>query len=88
MNKPVDTKQVRDFLGKLTKRPAAVVGLIVSMSGFTTHAREEVGARSHERLILTADRRDLEHMLRGEPEVPDWFAETLRRRLEHPNQLV
>jgi hypothetical protein len=84
LQEPVDEKQLRDFFGKLHLRPAFVVGLVISMSGFTAPARELVRSLTRDRTILTMTRSDLEQILSGQSTLRAWLRHALRERLEHP----
>jgi len=82
----VDAPQVRDFFGKLRERPAFAVGLMISMSSFTQPALDYLSRFSGERTVLTLHREELERVLQEKPEFTEWLGQSLRRRLEHPNQ--
>jgi hypothetical protein len=61
---PIEAQVVRDFHGKLAKR-AGAVGLIFSMSGFTSGAKQESLEWSGQSRILLLDRKDSEAILYG-----------------------
>ena len=81
---PVDSPQVRDFFGKLGERPPFVVGLFVSMGGFTEPALDFARRNSGQRTLLTMPRNELDGILRADPELPAWVKRGLRARLAHP----
>ena len=83
---PFDSPQARDFFGKLLERPSFAVGLAVSISGFTSGARDYFRKHSGERLVLTLDLRQIRQVLKGNPEFTAWLSSALRTRLEHPNK--
>jgi len=81
---PVDCPQVRDFFGKLLNRPPFVIGMVISMAGFTHPALEYLRMRSGDRTVLTMTGEERWQTLRGNPELPSWFTQAVRSRLEHP----
>lgn len=64
---PVDRLAVSELIGKLTRdRPAIVLGIYVSMSGFTGPARTEAREHARDRAVVLLDRADVLKLLRGE----------------------
>jgi hypothetical protein len=54
------------------------------MGGFTEPSLDYTRQHAGDRTILTMTRDELVSILRGEPELPAWIKQTLRARLEHP----
>jgi len=64
---PVDRPAISELIGKLTRdRPAIVVGIYVSMSGFTGPARTEAREQARARAVVLLHRADVLALLRGE----------------------
>lgn len=81
---PVDTKQVRDFFGKIMDRPPFVIGILVSISGFTSPALDWIESHTHDRTILTVDRDALTSCILGPSSFESHIIEQLNQRLNHP----
>jgi hypothetical protein len=77
----VGTKEIRDFAGKLRKR-AATVGIVVSMSGFTTDATAEVEGTTGETPIVLFGPQDVTDLFEGRKQLDEMLAEK-RRSLIH-----
>jgi hypothetical protein len=80
----VDEPQVRDFMGKLLDRPPFVIGLMVSLSGYTKPSLEWISKHSGERTILIITQDDLSQILNQTIELNEWLRQSLRDKLEHP----
>lgn len=63
-NKPIEPKHIHNLVGKLLKRPPFVSGLYVSMSGFTSGARQEA-RDTRERGVLLLDQTDVTSLADG-----------------------
>jgi len=82
----VDTKQVRDFFGKLTDRPPFVIGLIISIGGFTEPATEWVDSRSNERTTLLLDGKELINIMQNINDFKGLLLGKIKHKLEHPRK--
>jgi Restriction endonuclease len=65
-NQPLQPEVISNILGKLLKRPAGVVGIYVSMSGFTRGAIAHARDVSRERGIVLLGPSDVMTLARGE----------------------
>jgi hypothetical protein len=70
--KPVEPKEIMVLQAKLRERHAAVMGLFVSMSGFTNKALEKA-SDTGDRVLLCADRSDVESWLDGRVWFKKWW---------------
>lgn len=84
---PVDRPAISELIGKLTRdRPAIVLGIYVSMSGFTEPARTEAREQARDRAVVLLDRADVLKLLHGEQharELVDGRIDELVRRYEN-----
>ncbi len=61
---PLEVEVIHVLRGKLANRPAAVVGLDVSMSGFTRGAKDNV-RDARDRTVFLVERDDIEALISG-----------------------
>lgn len=84
LSAPVDTRQVRDFFGKLSDRPPFVIGILVSMSGCSRPALNWLATHSHERTVVTFTRTSLQMAISSDVAFSQTVVGELNERLEHP----
>lgn len=84
MKDPVDTKQVRDFFGKLSDRPPFVIGILISISNYTAPAIEWISRHSQDRMIIPANRNDVLTIVSSANSFTYFVQERLEERLKHP----
>ena len=84
LKEPVDTKQVRDFFGKLSDRPPFVIGILVSISDFTIPAIEWISHHIQDRMIIPANRVDIVNIVSGSNSFSEFVQKRLEERLKHP----
>ena len=75
---PLQPKVIRDILGKLRKRPAGVVGMYVSMSGFTQGAVTEAEDAARDRTIVLIAREDVMRLALGDIKFRALWRERIR----------
>jgi len=85
-SKPVSARQIRDFFGKLMDRPPFVVGIVMSMSGFTTPAVEWIKAHTHDRTVVLVDQDALRMCLSAANSVAQYVTSELAKHLNHPRK--
>jgi hypothetical protein len=73
-NKPIEAHVIRDFFAKLELREG-VIGIIVSMSGFTAGSLEEVRDRMGRRAILLFGPEDIGAIVIGNQKLNDLIHE-------------
>jgi hypothetical protein len=69
---PIEPSDIMVLRGKLRERHAAVMGLFVSISGFTDKALEKADD-TRDRVLLCADRADVESWLDGRVWFKNWW---------------
>lgn len=84
LRKSVDCKQVRDFHGKLMDRPPFVIGILVSISGFTSEALNWISKQTSSRTIITADRDSVAEIVSHSNSFKEFVINQLDARLNHP----
>jgi hypothetical protein len=79
---PIEAKAMRDFRGKLRKRPA-VEGLFASMSGFADGAQREANDEMNERLVLLLGPQDIRALFTFTAELAQMIAEKRQEAIMH-----
>ncbi len=62
---PIEALEVRNFYGKLDSRSPRIIGLIISMSGFTKGAEIEARSKLQKRTIVMLNRQEVEAVIKG-----------------------
>ncbi len=75
---PAEAQEVRDILGKLTGRPASVIGILVAPGGFTKGAQEEAARQANMRTILLWGKEEVEQILTAPDRIKGLFLERYR----------
>ena len=83
LSRPVDSPQVRDFFGKLLDRPPFVIGLLISVSGFTDPSLKWLSNQSGNRTVLRLTRIDLMDAMAGTDDLDVILMSRLSSVLEH-----
>ncbi len=86
-NKPIEASVVRDFYGKLDTREG-VVGIIISMSGFTKGAIGYVESQIGKKIILLFGSGDINSIVNGETNLEDLINEKHRQLITRKIVLV
>jgi hypothetical protein len=73
-NKPIEARVIRDFFAKLELRDG-VMGIIISMSGFTSGSLEDVRDRMGRRVILLFGPADIRSIVTGNQKLNDLIHE-------------
>lgn len=79
---PIEAGVIREFYGKLKKR-ADVRGIVVSMSGFTSGAKDEVKDQMGSRIILLFGKIDTENMVYNHAVFEDLLNEKYGKLVMH-----
>lgn len=75
---PVKRPAITDLLAKLLRdRPAVIMGIYVSMTGFTSEARKEARHNSQARTVLLLDRSDVDVLLSGSQHLQELIDERI-----------
>jgi hypothetical protein len=77
-NKPIEAHVIRDFFAKLELRDG-VMGIIVSMSGFTSGSQDDVRDRMGRRIILLFGPEDVNSIVTGNQTLNDLIHEKHRQ---------
>lgn len=78
--KPIESKEIRDFIGKLNPRPQSI-GLFISCSGYTDDVKE-VLTQNQDKIVITFDSNDIEEIFIKETNPGDIFSKKLRDRYD------
>lgn len=79
----VGAPDVRDFLHKLSSRPPIVIGVFISMAGFTSDAIHEINTSQNQRAIVFLERKDIDSIFLENMILVNIIQDKVRHLVEH-----
>ena len=84
---PVSAGKIREFQGKLENRSPRIVGLYVSMSGFSAPAVDQASEGLQRRLTVLFETKEVEDIFTGKVDLVSLLHEKIRRAEEEKNPI-